>query len=223
VAEDSERARVERAIHAAWQARAWDVAVAALITGYGPEILRYLIGLARDGDAADEAFSQFCENVCIGLPKFRGEATFRVWSYSVAHFAWTRYLRGARRRRARQVPLSEVPSVELAARAVRTRTAEYLRTDVRAHVDALRERLDPDDHALLILRVNRGLGWNEIARALAPPDEPLPEPAIARRAAALRKRFQRIKDELRATVATSSRATGPDRGSTGRPERRNGS
>ncbi|HUJ57524.1 MAG TPA: sigma factor [Kofleriaceae bacterium] len=198
---EAERARLERAIGDAWRARAWQDAATALIAGYGPEILRYLLALAREADTADEAFSQFCENVWLGLPSFRGESTFRVWAYAVARFAWTRTRRGARRRR-RHVPLSEVPSVELAADAVRTRTAEYLRTDARDRVAELRARLDPDDHSLLILRVNRRLAWNDIARALAPPDEPLPEPAVAKRAAALRKRYQRIKDELRAAVRT---------------------
>jgi RNA polymerase sigma-70 factor (ECF subfamily) len=93
-----------------------------------------------------------------------------------------------------------VPSIELAAAEVRAQTAEYQRSDAGDKVAQLRAALPPDDHALLVLRVNRKLEWNEIARALADPDEELAAADLARRAAALRKRFQRIKNELRAAV-----------------------
>jgi RNA polymerase sigma-70 factor (ECF subfamily) len=83
---------------------------------------------------------------------------------------------------------------------VRSRTAEYLRSETKDKVDAIRAKLAPDDQSLLVLRVNRGLGWNDIARALAEPDEVLADKELVRRAAALRKRFQRLKDELRAAV-----------------------
>jgi RNA polymerase sigma-70 factor (ECF subfamily) len=60
-----------------------------------------------------------------------------------------------------------------------------MRTDVKQGVAKLRERLDPDDQTLLILRVDRDLSWREVADVMG-----LGEPA-------LRKRFERIKTRLR--------------------------
>jgi hypothetical protein len=49
----------------------------------------------------------------------------------------------------------------------------------------------------LILRVDRGLAWNEIAQSMDDGDAPLTDTELHRQAAALRKRFERIKDRLR--------------------------
>jgi RNA polymerase sigma-70 factor, ECF subfamily len=195
-----DKAALEERIRVAWAAQTWEAAATELIAGYGPEILRYLLSVVRDSGAAGDVFSQFCENVWVGLPKFRGEASFRVWAYAVARHAWYRLLRDPHRKKERRIQLSDVPSVQLAANNVRSRTAEYLRSETKDKVDAIRAKLAPDDQSLLVLRVNRGLGWNDIARALAEPDEVLADKELVRRAAALRKRFQRLKDELRAAV-----------------------
>jgi RNA polymerase sigma-70 factor (ECF subfamily) len=66
-----------------------------------------------------------------------------------------------------------------------------LRSDPLAAADRLaklRESLKPDEQTLLILRVDKGLSWKEIAQILAedtPPD-----------VGALRKRFERLKERL---------------------------
>lgn len=57
------------------------------------------------------------------------------------------------------MPLSAAPDLADAAEAVRTRTAEYLRTEVKDRIAKLRDSLDPEDRTLLILRVDRKLGW----------------------------------------------------------------
>ncbi len=53
----------------------------------------------------------------------------------------------------------------------------------------LRESLKPEEQTLLILRVDKGLSWKEIAQVLA--DEEAP-PDVG----ALRKRFERLKERL---------------------------
>lgn len=193
-----DREQLERNILAAIDAGSWESAVAQTITGYGPEIVRYLHTLLRDPAAADDAFSLFCENVWRGLPRFRRESTLRVWCYALARYARSRALRGQRRHDL--LALSDVDSVRIAAANVRTKTAEYLRTDARARIDRLRTQLAPDDQMLLVLRITRQFDWKDIVRALADVDEPLDDANLARRAAALRKRYQRVKDELRAAV-----------------------
>ena len=200
MSETDDRAELEARLRAACDRKDHAKAATDAIAGYGPEILRYLLSLTRDEVAAGEVFSQFCENLWVGLPGFRWESSFRIWAYSLARHAWFRMLRDPHRRRERRVALSDVPSMQQAAADVRSRTATYLRTETKDKIAALRARMDPDDQSLLILRINRKLAWTEIARVLADPDEQLPDKELEKRAAALRKRFQRIKDELRAQV-----------------------
>jgi RNA polymerase sigma-70 factor (ECF subfamily) len=96
-------------------------------------------------------------------------------------------------------------AAERAAAHVKSTTAVFKRTDVKDRVRALREQLTPEERELLVLRVDRGLDWREIARVLreqssrssegAPVDDDDAE--LARDAAALRKRFERTKARLR--------------------------
>jgi len=53
----------------------------------------------------------------------------------------------------------------------------------------LREMLPPDDHTLLVLRLDREMAWEEIATVLSGSGTPVT-------AAALRKRYERLKEKL---------------------------
>jgi RNA polymerase sigma-70 factor (ECF subfamily) len=79
---------------------------------------------------------------------------------------------------------------------IRTETLSYLRTEKKSRLHALRDTLPDDEKTLLLLRVDRKLSWDELARVLS--DEDLDDEAIKREAARLRKRFQLVKDKLRA-------------------------
>jgi RNA polymerase sigma-70 factor (ECF subfamily) len=50
---------------------------------------------------------------------------------------------------------------------------------------------------LLILRVDRGMDWRDLAAAMGDENAPLEGADLDREAARLRKRFERIKDRLR--------------------------
>jgi hypothetical protein len=66
----------------------------------------------------------------------------------------------------------------------------YDRSEVKDRVAHLRAALDPQDQALLFLRVDQKLPWNDVAAVLAAEGEPV-------EVAALRKRFERAKARLR--------------------------
>jgi RNA polymerase sigma-70 factor (ECF subfamily) len=89
--------------------------------------------------------------------------------------------------------MSEVTDI---AAAVRSRTLNHLRTEVKNRFAEIRDALPQEDRALLVLRVDRNMAWNEIARVLYPEDES--DEALAKAAARLRKRFQLVKDAIRA-------------------------
>ncbi|MCA9677914.1 MAG: sigma-70 family RNA polymerase sigma factor [Kofleriaceae bacterium] len=164
---------------------------------YGPELFGFLQALARDDDTAAEAFSTFAEDLWKGLPRFRWESSLRTWAYALARNALHRVRRDPHRRAERNVPLSDIDQHPNLAAAVRSVTQPYLRTEIKDRFAALRDQLDPDDHALLILRIDRRMSWRDIARAMPLEGEGDDNAAVDRRAATLRKRFERAKTQLR--------------------------
>ena len=162
------------------------------VRAYGPEIMSYLYALLEGEQDASEVFSDILLKVWAGLPQFRWQCSFRTWTYAIARRALIDHRRAQTKGR-RQRRLSEVQG-QLAAE-VRSATRSFLKSDRRRRLQQLREALDPEDQTLLILRVNRKLSWQEIAQVMADADL---SPAEAQKSAAmLRKRFQRVKDELR--------------------------
>lgn len=162
-------------------------AAAAIMRGYGPAILGYLAALARDEDRADDVFSQFSEDLWRGLPGFRRDSSVRTWVYKLAWHAWLRQERDAFRRHGRPFVSEEMSRL---AAAVRSTTALHLKSEAKDAVARLREQLTPSDQTLLVLRIDRGLSWSEVASVMSTPDERLDSPTVA-------KRFQRVKDRLR--------------------------
>lgn len=191
---DLARAAREREIRARLEAGGARDAAAAAIELYGGEVLGFLHAVARDEDLASEAFSAFSEDLLRGLPGFRWDASLRTWAYALARNALHHLRRDPRRRARNNVPLSN-PGADISAIVdqVRTATLPFLRTSVKDELRRLREALDPDDHALLVLRIDRKMSWRDIARAI--PGEETEE--VDRRAATLRKRFERAKTMLR--------------------------
>lgn len=193
----------EAAIRARAEAGDWAGAATAIVERYGRELMEYLVATARSETDGGEAFSRFMEEMWRSLPAFRWEASARTWCYVLARRALARVRRDHARRPGKPIALADAPEVARLAERVRTQTVSFLRTEVRDKIAELRESLDPDDQALLILRVDRGLDWRDVALALS--DEEVGavgREAVGRRAAAMRKRFERIKKQLR------ERATG---------------
>lgn len=169
-----------------------DGAMAAAIEGYGAELFGFLVGLTRDHDRASDVFGSTCERLWRGLPTFRWDSSFRVWAYAVARNEFLRSLRHTTRER-KQVPLSRASQLSVMAERARASTPAYKRTDVKDAFARVREQLAPEDHMLLGLRLDKRMAWNEIAAVLGSGD-----PArLARDAATLRKRFERLKSRLR--------------------------
>jgi RNA polymerase sigma-70 factor, ECF subfamily len=188
VNEPADRDTIERDIRALCNAAAYPEATTGALQLYGVELLSFLRALANNHDLAAEAFAELGEDVWKGLPRFRWEASLRSWLYSLARNALAQLRRDPRRRIDRNLPLSIAP--EMAA-VVRTVTLEIQRTEVKDEFRILREQLDPEEHEILLLRLDRGLAWKDIARILGGPDN------IDSRAAALRKRFERAKERLK--------------------------
>jgi RNA polymerase sigma-70 factor (ECF subfamily) len=167
-------------------------AVAASVEAYGSEILGFLVTFLRDEHDASEAFSQACEDLWTGIARFEGRASLRTWFYVLARHAAARLRRSPHRLRDRLLTPGEIGNV---VEQVRSRTLPHLRTSVKDRFAVIRDSLDEDDRALLVLRVDREMSWEDIARVFAA--EGASDQDRTRECARLRKRFQLVKEEIR--------------------------
>jgi RNA polymerase sigma-70 factor (ECF subfamily) len=170
------------------------------VRGYGPQILGYLQAVLRSSEDGAEAFSLFCEHLWVGIDSYRRRSTFKAWAYTVAWHAALRVVQDPERKRQRPLATNQA---EKLAEEVRSRTAPHLLTANKDRLAELRQALDPAEQTLLILRLDRGLSWSEIGEVLAAEGNETNE-------AALRKRFERIKERLRVLAIARGLLPGGD-------------
>jgi RNA polymerase sigma-70 factor (ECF subfamily) len=162
-------------------------AATATLRQLGPEVLQYLRAVVRDLDDADDAFSRFAEGVWSGIGAFRRECSIKAWAYRLAWHAALRVLQDPYRRRRDRLQTSVASRL-----AAQIRTLGSVERDQRVadRIERLRRELLPDEQTMIILRFDRSLSWREVARVLQADGAPVDE-------AAVRKRFERLKKQLR--------------------------
>ena len=166
------------------------------IRTYGAEIAGWLRSIiASDADAQD-AFSRMSEDLWRSLQRFDGRCSIRTWCYMLARHAAARVR--SQPRHEREVLFSSLPSVLGAVTHVWNTTRGGAQRAADAYA-ALRGELDEDDQTLLVLRVDKGLSWREIAQVLCGEDAAGDD--VERLAATLRKQFERVKERLRTLAA----------------------
>ena len=196
---DTKHAALEREIRSHHDQGDLEGAAEIAVRGYGREIWNFLVAFhRRDEDGASESFSLFAEGLWRGLPGFAWHCSFRTWAYAVARKASLRQRRDARRRAARNKTLPEGSSLSRLVQQIQRDATSSARAERQSRLVALREALPMEDQALLMLRVDRELSWNDLAHVLGDgASTPLEGKSLTREAARLRKRFQTIKDKLR--------------------------
>lgn len=182
----------EAAIREAHARRDLEAAARLGLERYRTELLSFLYARLRSEADAHEVFAQLTEDLWRGIEGFRWQCSFRTWLYTLARHAAVRFERSPANQATRRRALSGVPEP---VASERTRTRPYLRTEVKMRVAALRESLTPEEQTLLVLRVDRGMSWEDVARVLHD-GEPDAE-ALRRHAQSLRQRFQKLKTRLR--------------------------
>ena len=186
---------LERRIRRHHQRSELKEAATAAIEGFGPEILGFLVAVVRDKPLAGEVFAQFCEELWSRLAAFHWKASFRPWLYGLAWMAWQRLRREPHFRKT--ISLPEEP--EITAAEERVRTVELARSEsaLDEGVARLRQSLDPEDQALLILRIDRRMSWEEIATVMISSEEARDVAALGRKAAFVQKRFSLVTANLK--------------------------
>jgi RNA polymerase sigma-70 factor (ECF subfamily) len=153
--------------------------------------LRSVLG---DEASADEACAELSLALWHGVGAFKGESSFRTWAYRIAWRTAQHQRNTPSKRRVRRLETFELDAL---AADVRSRTAPFLRTEAHELVQKARSLLSPDEQALLILRVDRGLSWSDVASVLAEEGETISQPVLW-------KRFERVKEKLRQIVRASA-------------------
>jgi RNA polymerase sigma-70 factor, ECF subfamily len=162
-------------------------AAAAIVRTLGPGLFGYLAALLRDDEEARDVLAEVAEHLLTGLHRFRGACTVKTWTYRIAWRTAMRHRHDPRRRRV--TPLRSSAAAALAAE-VRASTAAYRRPAALAWLERVRGELSAADQSLLTLRLDRGMSWAEVAEVMGAGD-------TAADLAALRKRYERIKQRLR--------------------------
>ncbi len=166
-------------------------AVEVLWRAYGAEVFGWLVAVHGPIDAADMN-GGLALSLVRAMKTFRGESSARTWLYQVARNEARQFKRRQRRQRALHTPLANHPSAEERA------AEEPSREGQRRTLDELRASLDEEDRSLLVLRVDRGLSYADVARVMlgaARDDE------VARGAVRLRQRVHDLSLKLRKLAA----------------------
>ncbi|HET6334786.1 MAG TPA: sigma-70 family RNA polymerase sigma factor [Polyangiales bacterium] len=190
------RVETEQSMREAFDAGHFETVAHVALATYGQEILNFMTLRLRARDDAQEAFSMFAEDLWRGLPDFGWRCSMRTWAYTLARNAATRYGKAPQQARARNIPLSRPGVLSELIERVRSATHRYQRTRVKDRFRELREKLDPEAQILLVLRVDRGLSWRDLAMTMSG-DVDLDDETLERESARLRKAFERVKIELK--------------------------
>ncbi len=146
----------------AFRADTVGAAAEAIVARYEKALLRYAARLLNDADAArdvvQEAFIRFFRR---WTPEWTDDGRLRQWLYRTTHNAAIDHIRRERRRR----DLHERDARERAPAAVPDAPERMEEADRHRLVLAFVAQLDPSEREVLLLRLQEGLSYAEIARA----------------------------------------------------------
>lgn len=166
-------------------------AVSKVVRDLGPEILGFLSRVMGNDDDADEVFAAVSHRLWRSLAAFQWNSSLRTWVHVIAHNEMQRFRKDAKRHV--HARISELASV---LAAVKTETRGRQLSALEHTISRLREELPEQDRAILVLRIDRALPWDEIALAFSEDPERCSPEERQREAARLRKRFQLVRDRL---------------------------
>ena len=187
---DAQHENLEIRIRTYLEARENNRAAQVAIELFGAEILGWLCGVFQDDSLASTIYDAFRTDLPRELWAFDGHCPFRPWTYGVARKAAFRNLRSPSKQ---DLPLgaSVAPTRDRALQD----TSTWLKTQLSASAfSRLRDRLTPEERMLLILRVDRQMTWEEVARVMENPSSPA---TLRECAGRLRRYFHRVRDRLR--------------------------
>lgn len=173
-----------------------DRATERAIRVYGSEVSGWLSSIFPNEADAQDAFSRMSEELWRSFKRFDGRCSIRTWCYMLARHAASHVRSWPRN--GSEVLFAHIPSVLGAVTHVwnTTRRGEHHALNVYAEI---RRQLGDEDQTLLVLRVDRNLTWRDIAIVVL--GEGAHSDEVMKKASALRKQFERVKQRLRELAA----------------------
>jgi RNA polymerase sigma-70 factor (ECF subfamily) len=159
-------------------------ALERVLRAHGPGVLGYLENVLGDPDDARDVLQKVAEDLWEWLPSYRG-GSLRAACYRIARHGAARFRREAWRRRRERMRTTMASRIAASVMSPESRFA----MKPKDRLERLRAALDPDERTLLILRLDRELSWSEVAEVLSEEGDPVDS-------AAVRKRFERVKEKL---------------------------
>jgi RNA polymerase sigma-70 factor, ECF subfamily len=135
-----------------------------LFARYTPRVLTFLTRLVRDHARAEELTQDVFVRIYNAAGRYEAKARFSTWIFGIAHnLALNELARVHHRHEQTGIPLEELPSADPAPAADEQLEAERTRRRLERALAKLPDR----QRAALLLRSEQGLGYDEIAQALA--------------------------------------------------------
>jgi len=183
----TERIEFEAEMQSLFRVGEFRQVVTRTLQAYGPEVFGFLLAIVRSEHDAADIFGDFSFDLWAGITSFEWRCSLRTWVYTLARHQLGRFDRTQKRERRhlRRTPMTDIAEILQLAAQLSSETLPHLKSEAKSAFVLLRERLDPEDQMLLILRVDRDLGWTDVASVMG---------GVS--AAALRKRFERLKERL---------------------------
>ncbi len=160
-------------------------AAALAIRGLLPTVSRHLRSTLRDEADAEDALSQWAEGLWRGLRTFRFQCSLRTWALRLATNTAINMRNAAWHRRVRRFRTGEASAIVADYHASSRLRAER----AASGFELLRRSLSVREQALLALRIDQKLSWQEIAEVLS-------RDGRAVTAGTVSKRFERLKERL---------------------------
>jgi DNA-directed RNA polymerase specialized sigma24 family protein len=152
---------------------------------HGPGLFGFLIGALGNRELARVVYADVSQRVASEIERFEGRCSLRAWIYGLGR----RELRDRRLRRQRP---PENPA-----------GSDAEPQDLEEAVAAIRTTLSEEDREFLILRVDRGFSWKEIAFTTL--GEQAPSAVLDQEVVLLRGRVTAICEQI-GRIAASSRS-----------------
>jgi RNA polymerase sigma-70 factor (ECF subfamily) len=137
-----------------------EAALAALYNEHAPAILRFLTGLLGDGAAAADATQETFVRAFRRLDTLRDAGRIAPWLFGIARKVSQEHRRAGRRRGKVLVPGTESDDE---APGHLTPEAELMGREAALVIERALGRLSDDRRAVLLLRLDHGLAYEEIA------------------------------------------------------------
>jgi RNA polymerase sigma-70 factor (ECF subfamily) len=164
----------------------------------GRRVARFLSAMFVDVPAdAEDAFADWAVNLVTALPRFEWRSSLTTYAFCLARRSAARVIADRRHHAAEPLRTTHLSGI---AQEMWLDTLRALPDALRDDLRALRETLDEEERAILLLFVHEELPWKEVVQILCAEEVLADGAALNQENARLRARWSRAKAKLEAAA-----------------------